>query len=230
MNQNISQTSEYFTEFLKNENKENDYIFFPPSYLLSYFSENLKGKIDWGSQNCYFEDSGAFTGEVSPKILKEMGADYSLVGHSERRHIFGETDEWVNLKTLKLIELDMTPIICVGETLEQRKSNETDSVIENQIKKALKGVDETQNFSIAYEPVWAIGTGEVASPEQVAQMHGYIRGLLNAMYSHEKTASTPILYGGSVKPANSASLFEIENVNGFLVGGASLDAKTFLQI
>ncbi len=176
--------------------------------------------IGLGAQNMHFEEKGAFTGEVSPSMLKSVGCEYVILGHSERRHIFGEDDLFINKKVKSAIEHGIKPILCIGETLKERESGETFNVIESQLENSLDGV----NFSsviIAYEPVWAIGTGVAADRKTIEEMHGFIRNLAK---------DTPILYGGSVKPGNADKLAEIENVNGFLVGGASLIPGDFKDI
>jgi triosephosphate isomerase len=202
-----------------------------PSALAAYsVAEGAKGsKIRWGGQNCYFENSGAFTGENSPQILASMGAKFCLVGHSERRQIFFESDEMLAKKVKAVQAQGMTPILCVGETLDDRRWRRTKEVIGRQLKGGLVGVDSSKDVWVAYEPVWAIGTGQVATPEQVEEAHTFLREVLNGALG-PRSAQTPILYGGSVKPENSSSLRALNNVNGFLIGGASLDLSQFLKI
>lgn len=185
-----------------------------------------------GAQNLHFEDNGAFTGEISANMITESGCNYVIIGHSERREYFGETDESVNKKIKKALEAKLAPILCVGESLEQRKSDEHFSLVENQIKAALKDVsgDEILDVVIAYEPIWAIGTGETASPEQAQEMHAHIRKILTELYDEDSANSIRILYGGSMKPANAKELLSQNDVDGGLIGGASLDADSFTEI
>ena len=161
-----------------------------------------------------------------------MGATYTLVGHSERRQIFGETDEWVNLKLRAALEAGLGPVVCVGETLTERDAGEAQAVVERQVLAAFEGVDGTQaqKTILAYEPVWAIGTGRTATPEQAQEMHAYIRGLLAGRFGPDAAAAIRIQYGGSVKPGNATGLLSQEDVDGALVGGASLDAQAFAAI
>jgi triosephosphate isomerase len=183
-----------------------------------------------GAQNCHWETEGAFTGEVSVSMLENCGVDYVIIGHSERRHVFNETDDWINRKVKSVLNGGLKPILCIGETLDQRKSNETKDVLYQQLKEGLKGVDKLDDVIIAYEPVWAIGTGETATLEQVSEAHKWVRNILSEFYSEDIANDTSILYGGSVKPANAGELFEINDVNGFLIGGASLSIDPFKEI
>jgi triosephosphate isomerase (TIM) len=181
-----------------------------------------------GAQNLYWEDEGAFTGEISAPMLKSVGCTYVIIGHSERRQYFGETDETVNKKVFAALKHNLTPIVCVGETLAQREKNETFKVIEKQIKEGLKGL-ETGNLKlvvIAYEPVWAIGTGKTATPEQAQEVHAFIRKLL----PKDVAAEIRILYGGSVKPENVKELMAKPDIDGGLVGGASLKVESFVKL
>ena len=205
------------------------FVLLPPALLAGTLATELKGSgIAWGGQNCYCELKGAFTGENSPQLLAEMGAQYCLVGHSERRHVFGEPDELLAKKVAALQKVSVTPILCVGETLEDRRANRTQEVIEGQLGAGLRGADSSRPLWIAYEPVWAIGTGLVATPQQVEEAHSILRRVLVSW--NAACSVTPILYGGSVKSDNVASLSSLNNVNGFLIGGASLDVREFLRI
>lgn len=188
--------------------------------------------IQVGAQNLHFEENGAFTGEISGSMLAESGCNYVIVGHSERRQYFDETDETVNKRTLKALEHKLAPIICVGESLEQRKAGDHYDLVKDQITAALNGVNEDQvlDVVIAYEPIWAIGTGETATPEQAQEMHEFIRGTLADLYTQEAADSVNILYGGSMKPANAQELLSQPDVDGGLIGGASLDAASFAEI
>ena len=184
-----------------------------------------------GAQNLFYEDHGAYTGEVSAAMLCDLGVKYVIVGHSERRALFGETDEIVNKKVLAALEAGLNPIICVGESLAQREMGVTMELIALQVKSALAGVsaEQMRRCVIAYEPVWAIGTGKVAGPDEVLATHAVVRRLLCERLG-EPGNRIPILYGGSVKPANAGNLIGLDNVDGLLIGGASLDAQSFVQI
>ncbi len=178
------------------------------------------GYIKLGAQNMYFEEKGAFTGEVSPNMLKAVGCEYVIIGHSERRHIFNEDDKLINKKVKSAIEHNLIPIFCIGETYDEREKKQAFSVIERQIESGLRDV-EIKNVIVAYEPVWAIGTGAAADMTTIDKMHNFVRPFVE---------DVPILYGGSVKPNNAEELAHIENLNGFLVGGASLKAEDFKEI
>ncbi|HPT39634.1 MAG TPA: triose-phosphate isomerase [Candidatus Omnitrophota bacterium] len=188
--------------------------------------------IGLGAQDVYWQEEGAFTGEVSPVMLKDAGCQYVIIGHSERRQFFGETNETVNLKIKASLKQGLTPIICVGENLQEREANNTFKVIQNHIQGSLAGISaqDILKVVIAYEPVWAIGTGKTASPDQAQEVHKYIRGLLKEMFGEEAAQSIRIQYGGSVKPENIAELIGKPDVDGALVGGASLKVDSFSAI
>jgi len=188
--------------------------------------------ISLGAQNCHFEEKGAFTGEVSCAMLAKLDVSYVIVGHSERREIFGETDEIVNRKANAVLANDMTPIVCVGETLEERSAGQAESKVAGQIAGSLDGLkaDVVGALVIAYEPIWAIGTGETATPDDAQQMCGHIRGLVKDTWGADAAASVRIQYGGSVKPGNASELMGQPDIDGALVGGASLDAEDFARI
>lgn len=210
-----------------------DVLVCPPFVSLGIAVKYLhNSEIQVGAQNFHFEDNGAFTGEISITMLAESGCNYVLVGHSERREYFGETDESVNIKTHKALGESIVPIVCVGESLDQRKSNVHFDLVSNQIKKALKNISNTDvlDVVIAYEPIWAIGTGETASPEQAQEMHAFIRAELVKIYDDETASAIRILYGGSMKPGNAEELLSQEDVDGGLIGGASLSADSFAEI
>ncbi len=192
----------------------------------------LESNIALGAQNVYWEDSGAFTGEVSAPLLKEIGVQYVIIGHSERRQYFGETNQTVNKKIRAALNHDLTPIVCVGEILQEREADKTCEVIQTQCKESLAGfnADEMKRMIIAYEPVWAIGTGKTATPAQAQEVHKFIRELLTKMHNEEAAQTLRIQYGGSVKPENTAELMAQEDIDGALVGGASLKADSFIQI
>jgi triosephosphate isomerase (TIM) len=183
-------------------------------------------------QNVYWEREGAFTGEVSAPMLKEAGAEYVIVGHSERRRLFGETDQTVNRKLLAAVGAQLTPIVCIGETLDERDRNETLTILDRQIKHGLDGVtaDQVAGLVIAYEPVWAIGTGRNATPEQAGEAHAHIRSRLRQWFGGHAADQCHIIYGGSVKPDNIRELSSLVDVDGALVGGASLDLRGFFDI
>ncbi|PWU69244.1 MULTISPECIES: triose-phosphate isomerase [Gracilibacillus] len=204
-----------------------------PFPYLPTLVEKAKGTdLAIAAQNMHFEESGAFTGEVSPAMLKDLGVSYVVLGHSERREMFAETDETVNKKTHAAFKHGLIPIICVGETLEQREANETMSIVENQVKAALAGLTEEQvnQTIVAYEPIWAIGTGKTATSEQANEVCTHIRKVIAAEVSSTAADAVRIQYGGSVKPANVDELLSQSDIDGALVGGASLEAESFLQL
>jgi triosephosphate isomerase len=205
----------------------------PPFVYLKSISDTLAGSnIGVGSQNMYFEDNGAFTGEISSAMLKDVGCTFAILGHSERRHVLGETDEMINRKVVKALADGLDVILAVGELLEEREAGNTMDVVSRQVKVGLEGVStaEMARVTIAYEPVWAIGTGVVATPEQAQEVHAEIRALLGSMYDASIADATRIQYGGSVKPDNAGELMALPDVDGALVGGAALKADSFIGI
>ncbi len=205
----------------------------PPAVYLQQVATALHGSaIELGAQNMSPEKEGAYTGEVSGPMLKDVGCHCVILGHSERRQYFGETDATVNAKTKAALSYDLTPIICVGETLEQREAGTTEKVIESQVRGSLNGLAQEQagRIVIAYEPVWAIGTGKTASPDQAEEVHAQIRKLLAELFSASVADSIRIQYGGSVKPDNAVELMGQPNIDGALVGGAALKADSFAAI
>jgi len=221
-----------FKKYIKNV-KKNEVVICPPFTLLCELKNLLsKTHIKLGSQNMHFEDKGAFTGEISALMLKDTGCDYVILGHSERRQYFNENDRLINQKIKTALKHNLKPILCVGETLGQKTSNQTTKIIKNQLLNCLNTIDGSamKNIVIAYEPVWAIGTGKNATPEQAEDVHKFIRGLLSNMYNQRVSNNTRIIYGGSVKESNIKNLMKMKNINGALVGGASLDAKGFGKI
>ncbi|MCB0407818.1 MAG: triose-phosphate isomerase [Bdellovibrionales bacterium] len=232
LNKGPKEANEFFEDFQAKAQGLllSDFAIYPSAFSLYTVSQELREKgFNWGAQNIYWESSGAFTGENSVEILKEMGATQCLVGHSERRALFGETNEQTAQKMLALANQGITPVLCVGETLQERKSGQTNAVITSQLREALKGWNANNSFWLAYEPVWAIGTGEVATPQQAEEAHQVLRAELEKLLA-EKSKKTPILYGGSVKPENAFELAKMPNVDGFLIGGASLKVDFFRQI
>lgn len=202
-----------------------DVVFCVPFVDIPMAVETVSGtNIQIGAQNMYFEDKGAFTGEISPEMLWELGVEYVIIGHSERRQYFGETDEDINKKLLMAFEYDLIPIVCCGETLEQREAGETLSWIRSQIAGAFDEVPQELAVEtvIAYEPIWAIGTGRTATSEQAEEVCGYIRQVIGELYDEETAAAIRIQYGGSVNAGNAAELFSMPDIDGGLVGGASL--------
>lgn len=207
-----------------------DVMIAPPFVWLSKVRENLgDGPVALGAQNMHWECEGAYTGEVSPIMLRSIGCRYVILGHSERRLLFGETDEIIKLKVKTALENGLIPILCVGETLEERDAGKTLQVIDRQLQVALQDLKSVRNLVIAYEPVWAIGTGRAAKPEQAGEVHSFIRKKVFHILGQQPEMFR-ILYGGSVKPDNIASFLEVKDVNGALVGGASLKAESFNAI
>jgi triosephosphate isomerase len=205
----------------------------PPFTALYAVHQELEGSpILLAAQNLYWEEKGAFTGEVSPLMLKEVGCHYVIIGHSERRQFFGETDETVNRRIKAALAQSLKVIFCIGETLREREEGKTFSVIERQVDGGLGGLGEREmkNLVIAYEPVWAIGTGKTATPEQAEEVHRFIRGRLEKLYSRAVSEEIRIQYGGSVTPENIQGLMKQPNIDGALVGGASLKAESFSKI
>lgn len=224
-----------FIEGLSQEIKDvkNEIILCAPYTDLFYAlltAQNTNIKI--GAQNMHWKEKGAYTGEISGQMLKSIGVEYVIIGHSERRQYFAETDETVNLKVKSALENNLKPIICVGETLEQREHGETEKIIESQIKLALKDLTKEQirAIIIAYEPVWAIGTGKTATPEEANNVIKYIRKQIKELYNEEIAENIIIQYGGSVKASNAEELFNMSDIDGALVGGASLNFKEFSEI
>ena len=224
-----------FIEGLSQEIKDvkNEIILCVPYTDLFYAlltAQNTNIKI--GAQNMHWKEKGAYTGEISGQMLKSIGVEYVIIGHSERRQYFAETDETVNLKVKSALENNLKPIICVGETLEQREHGETEKIIESKIKLALKDLTKEQirAIIIAYEPVWAIGTGKTATPEEANNVIKYIRKQIKELYNEEIAENIIIQYGGSVKASNAEELFNMSDIDGALVGGASLNFKEFSEI
>jgi triosephosphate isomerase len=205
----------------------------PPFTALRDAADALKNTdVKLGAQNVFYEDAGAFTGEISAAMLRDLGVEMVILGHSERRGIFGETDQVINKKIKKVLKSGMVPILCVGETLEQRERGRTEEVVQRQVTNGLSGLtkEEIGSVVIAYEPVWAIGTGKSATAEEADRVIGYIRGILKGLADEGCADEIRILYGGSVKSGNAASLMGRPNIDGALVGGASLKADEFLGI
>jgi len=205
----------------------------PPFTALYPVAQRLKGSnIMLSAQDCFWEDEGAYTGEISPPMLADVGCAYCIVGHSERRHIFGEGNDAVAKKARALLAHGISPIVCVGETLEERERGDAVEVVGSQLQGSLEGLspEDMTRVVVAYEPVWAIGTGKTATPQQAQEMHAFIRGWLRKRFGEDIASSIYILYGGSVKPENIRGLMAMEDIDGALVGGASLKASSFAQI
>lgn len=235
MHKNITESEELIDAIKSKFSQEDENVKLlvaPPFTNLYFVYQKIKDTgIYLGAQNCHWESSGAFTGEISTDMLKSVGCNYVIIGHSERRAMFGETNEKINKKLHALLFNSLNPIVCIGETLEQRQAGKTFEVLEDQLTNGLKGISNEQikNIVIAYEPVWAIGTGVAATIEQVDEAHNWIREKLVNLFG-ETAMQTIIQYGGSVNENNSAELFSLENVNGALIGGASLKADNFIKI
>jgi len=205
----------------------------PPFVFLSDIKKAIEGSnVCLGAQNMHDKENGAYTGEVSGQMLKETGCTHVIIGHSERRHVFGETNAFINDKLKTSISIGISPIFCVGEKLDEREAGKTTDVIECQLREGLDGIsgDDIRKITIAYEPVWAIGTGKTASPEQADEVHAFIRGYLSKGYGGEVADVVIIQYGGSVKPDNVVALLSQKDIDGALVGGASLKADSFVQM
>lgn len=234
MNGNLELIDSFIPQFLSNLKSKDDtkVIFCVPSVYLSYFGEKIKNStVLLGAQNMYHKDSGAYTGEISPLMLKEVGCKYVILGHSERREIFKETDDLIAKKVKQSLNSDITPIFCVGESKDHRENNQTISVISKQLSAIIDTltVSELAKIIIAYEPIWAIGTGLTATSDQAEEVHAHIRQEISKK-DYNIGQQLSIMYGGSVKSANARDLFSMENIDGGLVGGASLDPIEFSKI
>lgn len=210
-----------------------DVVLIPPFTALYSLSVSLQdSSIQLGAQNIYWEDQGAFTGEISGAFIKDAGCNYVIIGHSERRKYFGETNKTVNKKIYAALRNDLTPIVCVGETLEERDSGKHKDIVEAQIKEGLNEIHskDAEKMVVAYEPVWAIGTGKTATPEQAQEMHYFIRNLLEKLYDAPTANAIRILYGGSMNASNCTELLTQKDIDGGLIGGAALKGKDFTEI
>lgn len=237
MSKAINEAVSFIGEFKKliKDIKRVEIVICPPFTALQAVSRGIKGgNIDLGAQNMHFENSGAFTGEISPLMLKEIGCEYVILGHSERREFFGEDDDLINKKVIAALKHGLKPVLCMGETFEQRQHGKTEDVIEDQLIKCLNGVNKIKDVVIAYEPVWAISKGnpnaKAATKADAEDAHIFIRKLLEGMYDEDAAKNTRIIYGGSMKPENAKELLSMPNIDGGLVGNASLDAKSFAEI
>jgi triosephosphate isomerase len=236
MNVTAPEAEDYVETLLREVNNENrvEIVLVPPFTAIPIVSQKLDAvqNIRVGAQNMHWEKEGAFTGEISAPMLRALFVRYVVLGHSERRALFGETDEIVNRKLRSAIDATLKPIVCIGETLEQRDAGQVEVILERQLRDSLAGLDTDEMLEtvIAYEPVWAIGTGRTATPDQAQEAHAFIRQVIGQIWDEPTAAKVRIQYGGSVKPNNTAALLGQPDIDGALVGGASLDARSFAEI
>jgi len=233
LNKSPKETSAFLSELALATQSldQSKFIVFPPSVSLDSAQRALvSSQINLGGQNISAQESGAFTGETSINHIKELNCNYVLIGHSERRTLYGETDEDVSAKVKLALNKGIKPMICIGETLEQREAGQTFDVLDVQLTAALKHITTSDKVAIAYEPVWAIGTGKVAGPKQVDEVHNFLRVKISKRFDQSFSSKTALLYGGSVKPESASELSKVKNVDGFLIGGASLKVESFVAI
>lgn len=234
MNMTLKSSLEFIKKFIKNISNSSNEIVICPSFISLYAVSQklLKTKIKVGAQNCFYKDSGAFTGEISPKMLLELGISYVIVGHSERRLYLGESSEIINKKLLEVLKNNLHPILCIGETKDQRNIGLTNQIITEELKKCLKGVskDNIENVVIAYEPIWAIGSGKAIMVEEAEKICNHIREFLSQIYSENISNKIKILYGGSLNLKNFKTFLNSKSINGGLIGNASLDVSSFTEI
>ena len=236
MNKGPAETAEFIGSFLPGTeelSQKCDIVIAPPLVSIPAASSLLADSVvALSAQNVSDQDEGAFTGEVAPCMLNELGVQYVILGHSERRSIYGESDEFINAKVHKALTADLRPIFCIGETLEEREGGKLEEVLRRQVSGGLANLtaENMADVVVAYEPVWAIGTGVTATPDQAQEAHAFVRSLLQEQFGSEVAAATRIQYGGSVKPGNSAELMNREDIDGALVGGASLEAASFHEL
>ena len=234
MHKNKEEVKSFLKDIVEHDfGQKNTVVIAPPSPYLYLFEEKLRySSVLYGVQNLFPKESGAYTGEVSVEMAKDFGCKYAIVGHSERRAIFSECNEFISKKVRLLIQNNITPILCIGENLDQRKHEDYKHFLVTQITEGLSRIskEEIAKVIIAYEPIWAIGTGETASPDQVEELHIFIRNFLIERYGTDIGKDIPLLYGGSVKPSNVKELALAQSVSGFLIGGASLQAQSFKEI
>jgi len=229
MNKTVKETKDFFSKFNKLVSKTKNQILICPSFpCIPAAKKSASAKIFIGAQNIFFEEKGEFTGEVSPLQLKDF-CDFIILGHSDRRHKFSESSDSINKKIKASLKHNFNVILCVGETFSERESDQTKEILSEQLSDSLKEVSFSEKILVAYEPVWAIGSGKTAKPKDVFEVHSFIKSQLIELFG-EKAAQTKILYGGSVKPENLKEIFSVENVDGVLVGGASLNPVSFSKI
>ena len=224
MNNDFSDIPSYVKYLKKNLKKEKNIVVCVPHVMVKTFADVAKNAIDTGAENCYYAEKGAYTGETSAKMVKSAGANYVIIGHSERRQIFSETNDMLSKKTAAALAAGLKVIFCIGETLDEKSKFK--SVLKKQIIEGFAGINDFSNIIVAYEPVWAIGTGKVATIADIEKVHAYIKSVLKENFN----VDLPILYGGSVKPENSAEILALADVGGVLVGGACLKAESFANI
>ncbi len=235
MNKGIKETGIFFNrlfELIDNYDSIDVAIAPPFTSLPEAVKMCREKKVLIGAQNMYFEEEGAFTGEISPLFLKELNVDFVILGHSERRHIFNESNELISKKVKTALKHDLTPVLCVGETLKEREDEKTETVLKEQMDSAFNDIspDDAKKVIIAYEPVWAIGTGKTATPEIAGDAHFFIRKRIKELYNSIVAEEIRIVYGGSVKPENAKALLDVKDIDGALIGGASLSADSFAKI
>lgn len=224
MNNDFSDIKPFVKFVKKNLKDRKGLVVCVPSVMIKTLADTAKGVFETGAENCYFEEKGAFTGEISANMVKSAGASYSIIGHSERRQIFGETNEMLNKKLKACLKNDLKVIFCIGETLEEKSKYK--SVLKKEILEGFEGITDFSNIVIAYEPIWAIGTGKVATTDDISKIHSYIKNLVKESFG----ADIAVLYGGSVKPSNSKEILALSEVDGVLIGGASLKAEDYVKI
>jgi len=224
--------SAFVKDFLSQSPPQEAWVGIAPPFTSLERAKEAAGAstLQIGAQNVNPHEKGAFTGEISTDMLKEVGASFVILGHSERRHLFGEGDALIHDKLARAVSVNLRPVLCIGETLDERVGGQTESVLERQLSSALKGLEPAPNLIIAYEPVWAIGTGKVASPEMAQETHEIVRKILATHLGEKGAQACPILYGGSVKPENAKNLLSQPDIDGALIGGASLDVASFTKI
>ena len=224
MNNDFSDIKPFVKYVKKNQKNRDGLVVCVPSVMIKTFADTAKGVVETGAENCFFAEKGAFTGEISANMVKSAGATYSIIGHSERRQIFGETNEMLNKKLKACLTAGLKVIFCIGETLEEKPKYK--SVLKKEILEGFEGITDFSNIVIAYEPIWAIGTGKVALPSDISEIHSYIKKLVKDTYN----VDISVLYGGSVKPSNSGEILALNEVDGVLIGGASLKAEDYIAI
>ena len=224
MNNDFADIKPFVKYVKKNQKNRNNLVVCVPSVMLHEFAKQAKGVCETGAQNCYFEAKGAYTGEISASMVQSAGASYTLVGHSERRQLFGETNEVLNKKLVAALKQGLKVIFCIGEVLEEKSKFK--SVLKKQIVEGFAGITDFSNIVVAYEPVWAIGTGKVATTADIKKVHAFVKSTFKENFG----VDMPVLYGGSVKPQNSKEILALEEVDGVLIGGASLKAEDYIAI
>ena len=224
MNNDFSDIKPFVNYIKKNQKNKNGLVVCVPSVMLKDFANQSRKIVETGAQNCYFEEKGAFTGEISASMVKSTGASYVILGHSERRQIFGETNEMLNKKLKVALKTGLKVIFCIGETLEEKTKFKT--VLKKEIVEGFKNISDFSNIVVAYEPVWAIGTGKVATTKDISKVHAFVKETFKENFG----VDMPVLYGGSVKPQNSKEILALAEVDGVLIGGASLKAEDYVAI